>query len=108
MPVILDENHRVFDLELGMKYVVLLWMFLLIGSSALAKKKAGFFGGKLFAEGYDPVSYLDLNKAVEGKKSIQHVHQETTFQFSSESHKAKFIANPAKYIPAYNLSLIHI
>jgi len=74
----------------------------LFGGLVLAKSTPGFVGGKRFAKGYDPVSYLSENAAVKGRASRSYTFQGTEFWFSSEPNKQKFIANPEKFIPAYN------
>ena len=55
----------------------------------------------LAIQGYDPVAYFTQDKAIEGKKSIAHTQNGVTYYFSSESNKKLFVANPAKYEPAY-------
>ncbi len=67
-----------------------------------AKNDPGFVGGKIFAKGFDPVSYLLEKKAFKGSAAISHVHKDTKFYFYSEENKKKFVANPQKYTPAYN------
>jgi len=52
-------------------------------------------------DGYDPVSYLADQRAVEGKKSLSLTHQGVTYYFSTQSHRDAFKADPAKYEPAY-------
>ncbi len=51
--------------------------------------------------GYDPVSYLSVKKATEGKKEIKQSFEGVTYLFSSEENKAAFNKEPQKYIPAY-------
>ena len=55
----------------------------------------------LAIQGYDPVAYFTENKAVEGKSSIQHNANGVKYYFASEANKKLFIADPAKYEPAY-------
>lgn len=55
----------------------------------------------LAIQGYDPVAYFTDNKAIEGKSSIKHTVHDVTYYFASESNKKLFVANPAKYEPAY-------
>ncbi|MEP2654626.1 MAG: YHS domain-containing (seleno)protein [Sedimentitalea sp.] len=61
--------------------------------------------------GYDVVAYFDLPQnpvgtsqpaAVPGDKSITSTHNGATFAFSSEANKAKFDADPEKFIPQYD------
>jgi YHS domain-containing protein len=51
--------------------------------------------------GYDPVAYIILNKAVEGKSSRSYNYQGAMYYFSNDENKSKFIAAPEKYTPAY-------
>ena len=52
-------------------------------------------------DGYDPVSYLADQRAVEGKKTLSLTHQGVIYYFSTQSHRDAFKADPAKYEPAY-------
>ncbi len=54
----------------------------------------------LALQGYDPVSYFAA-KPAKGLSSVSYVHQGITYRFASEANKALFVANPAKYEPAY-------
>lgn len=56
----------------------------------------------VFLEGYDPVSYLTMNKAIKGKKEFSLKYQKKTIYFSSKEHQLAFLNNPTKYIPAFN------
>ena len=57
--------------------------------------------GNIAISGYDLVSYLEDQKAVEGSKEYRYVYQEVTYQFKTSDHLNKFKKNPKKYIPAY-------
>lgn len=61
--------------------------------------------------GYDPVAFFSLEqapvgqqqpRAVPGKASITAEWNGAKWAFSSEENKAKFVANPEKYAPAYD------
>lgn len=52
-------------------------------------------------EGYDPVAYQTLNKAVKGKSTIIAKFDGAIYWFESPRHKTLFEANPTKYAPAY-------
>ena len=64
----------------------------------LNKKK-----GNLAIKGYDPVAYFGEGggKATKGKKSISTKYKNITYYFSSEANKKLFLADPAKYEPAF-------
>lgn len=61
--------------------------------------------------GYDVVAYFDLEqapvgeeqpKAVPGRKDITAEYNGVTWAFSTEDNREKFLANPEKYVPAYD------
>jgi YHS domain-containing protein len=52
-------------------------------------------------DGYDPVAYFRMNKAVKGKKDFSVYYQGVTYRFSSAENKAEFLKNPSKYEPEY-------
>lgn len=52
-------------------------------------------------EGYDPVAYQTLKKAVQGKASISTTYAGAVYWFENTRHKALFEANPSKYAPVY-------
>lgn len=55
----------------------------------------------LALQGYDPVAYFTEGQATPGDYRISAVHNEATYWFSSEEHKATFEANPEAYLPQY-------
>ena len=61
--------------------------------------------------GYDPVAYFDLTQvpvggkqpeAVPGKTAITAEYNGATWAFASAANRDKFLADPAKYAPAYD------
>lgn len=52
-------------------------------------------------DGHDPVAYFTQGKALPGDAAISASHGGATYLFSSEDHKALFVADPAKYLPQY-------
>jgi len=61
--------------------------------------------------GYDPVAYFELTQAplgrkqpaaVPGKAAITAEYNGATWAFASEANRAKFLADPSKYAPAYD------
>jgi YHS domain-containing protein len=52
-------------------------------------------------KGYDPVAYFKQGKAVKGNPSISSTYNGATYYFASESDKADFDRNPAKFEPQY-------
>lgn len=52
-------------------------------------------------EGYCPVAYFAVNKAVPGKPEHASTHEGVTYYFVSAEAQRAFEENPAKYVPAY-------
>lgn len=67
-----------------------------------AKRKAQFNLEKGVAiQGFDPVAYFLLNKAVKGKSENALFHQGVVYYFSNSSNKEEFKKNPSRYEPEY-------
>ncbi len=67
------------------------------------------FAGEQFVDrdghanfGYDVVAYHTQNAAVEGSQAHTATHNGATFLFASAEHRDLFVANPARYAPAYD------
>lgn len=58
-------------------------------------------GTGLAIGGYDVVAYFTDHHAVLGTSEHVAVHGGATFRFASEAHRAAFVAQPARYLPAY-------
>ena len=86
-------------------------------AAALTMSSAAFAGEQYIdktgfaVSGYDVVAYFDLDqapvgksqpKAVPGKSSITAEYNGSTFAFSSEKNKERFLKNPAAYVPQYD------
>lgn len=52
-------------------------------------------------QGYDPVAYFTADAAIAGNSAITAQHQGATYHFASTENRDLFVANPAKYAPAY-------
>ena len=50
--------------------------------------------------GYSPVCIVDANKWAKGSPDHQATYDGVKYYFPDEAIKAKFLANPAKYVPA--------
>ncbi len=55
----------------------------------------------LALEGYCPVAYFAVNKAVRGKPEFASTHDDVTYHFVSADAKEAFDANPEKFVPAF-------
>lgn len=75
-------------------------LFILVNSFAFAK--VNFFANdSILIDGYDPVSYIEANKALKGAKDIKIEYQGIQVYFSSNLNKMLFLKDPSKYLPAY-------
>lgn len=66
-----------------------------------ARKKQFNLDDGVAIDGYDPVAYFKVNKAVKGKKDLAVYHQGVTYYFSSIENKEEFKRFPSKYEPEY-------
>ncbi len=57
-------------------------------------------GPQIGLGGYCPVCILDANKWAKGSSDHQATYDGVTYYFPDEAIKAKFLADPAKYVPA--------
>jgi YHS domain-containing protein len=56
---------------------------------------------QLAIQGYDPVTYFTVKKAVKGSKVNTYTYKDITYYFSSTSTLEIFKKDPARYEPAY-------
>lgn len=68
---------------------------------ALRKKEFNLNKDGLAIQGYDPVAYFKLGKAVKGSSSNAVYYQGATYYFSSAENKELFKQDPSKYEPQY-------
>ena len=52
-------------------------------------------------EGYSPVSYFTVGKAVRGSKEFAVNHNGVSYYLASADEKKKFVQSPDRYVPAY-------
>jgi YHS domain-containing protein len=52
-------------------------------------------------QGYDPVAYFKLKKAVKGKNSLVASYEGVTYYFSTKENKDFFAKNPTNFEPQY-------
>ncbi|RZJ34005.1 MAG: YHS domain-containing protein [Flavobacterium sp.] len=81
--------------------IMLLFLLAATGISAQENKKEFNLDGSLAIQGYDPVAYFTVQKAVKGKKEIAVSHEGVTYYFSSVANKETFRKNPSGYEPQY-------
>lgn len=79
--------------------------FYLLATIAFADKPEIYsHRSKGAVKGVDVVAYYALppgSKAVRGNKEITYTWKDTTWRFSSEANRQKFMANPEAYVPQY-------
>lgn len=68
--------------------------------SILRKKHFNLEDG-LAIQGFDPVTYFTLNKAVKGNKEVLLVERGVVYYFSNNENRELFKKNPEKYAPEY-------
>lgn len=67
-----------------------------------AKRQEQFnLENKIAVQGYDPVAYFKLNKAVKGKSAIAASYEGVTYNFATSANKDLFLKSPAAYEPQY-------
>lgn len=64
---------------------------------------AGLFvdGDGVAAQGYDVVAYQEDHAATRGSREYTATHDGATYLFASAAHRDAFVANAARYLPAY-------
>lgn len=88
------------------QFSLLVLMILSVGfgfaqTAETRKKQFNLEESGLAIQGYDPVSYFDQHKAVEGKKEIAAVYNGVVYRFSSKQNREMFTQNPTQYEPQY-------
>ena len=86
---------------LSLFFMAMSTMIISLSAPAFAKGDVFVNGKGVAIKGYDPVAYFVSSKAQKGKKEISHLHAGNTWQFTNETNKKAFIANPVAYIPQY-------
>lgn len=82
----------------------LLACFLVLVISAAPAYAGGVFSttpGGVAIQGYDPVAYFTMEKAVKGLKGFTHEWLGTTWHFKSAQHRDMFTDNPIMYAPQH-------
>lgn len=75
--------------------------FATVGAAIAAGPELNASSTGLALQGYDPVAYFTLGEPTKGSWKITSTHDDATYRFASEEHKAAFEANPAAYLPEY-------
>ena len=74
-----------------------------VSAAEASRKSHNLLGESVGLVGYDPVSYFPEGggRPAKGLISISVEHEDVTYRFATEAHKAAFAKNPAKYVPAF-------
>jgi hypothetical protein len=74
-----------------------------VAAAEASHRSYNLLGESVGLVGYDPVSYFPEGggKPAKGLISISTEVDGVTYRFASEAHKAAFLKNPAKYVPAF-------
>ncbi len=83
--------------------LILLVSLTAVTSFAQSSKRVSQFNleNKVAIQGYDPVAYFKLSKAVKGKKEITASNEGVQYYFSSQVNKDLFLKSPSSYEPQY-------
>ncbi|WP_342085191.1 YHS domain-containing (seleno)protein [Dyadobacter sp. OTU695] len=65
------------------------------------RKQYNLESSGLAIQGYDPVAYFTMNKAIEGRKDFSASYNGVTYRFASKQNKDEFTHNPARYEPQF-------
>jgi YHS domain-containing protein len=76
--------------------LLLLALPLRLGAQAINTDRTGVALG-----GYDAVAYHEDQRAVPGTGDLTVHHDGATYRFSTAAHRDAFVADPARYLPAY-------
>ena len=82
----------------------ILLLFSIVNVSAQQSQRVKNFNinkSSLAIDGYDPVAYFTLKKAIEGKKEISLSVEGINYYFSTPQNRDLFKLNPAKYEPQF-------
>lgn len=83
------------------KFITLIVLFLLPFFAFSQKAEHRNLDNKLAIQGYDPVSYIEQNKAVKGKKEFAVNVNGAIYYTSTAKNKELLQKNPSKYEPIY-------
>lgn len=83
------------------KSVLMTAFALLLSIGTIFGQKTNTDDSKIALQGYSPVSYVDMNLAQRGTIAHKSEHDGLKYYFTDGDQKAKFDANPSKYLPAY-------
>ena len=83
--------------------LILIVLSSLSGFSQKESKRLSQFNleNNIAIQGYDPVGYFKLAKAIKGKKEINATYEGVVYCFSTIANKELFVKSPTKFEPQY-------
>lgn len=94
------NNFTIMKKQILILFVALLSMTTFAQNAAKRVKEFNL-ENKVAIQGYDPVAYFTLKKAVKGKSNFATTYEGVVYNFSSQANKDLFVKNPASYEPQY-------
>ena len=70
-------------------------------SDATRTKQFNLEKGSIAIQGYDPVAYFTMKKAIKGSGQFTTTYKGVTYRFASATNRDLFLKSPAMYEPAY-------
>lgn len=89
--------------RLAARSILVVALFVLAGALPSAPASAQRLNAQngVAIHGYDPVAYFTEGRAVAGSEQNAAQHQGATYRFATAANREAFLAEPAKYLPAY-------
>lgn len=81
--------------------ILLLFSIISFGQNTAKRTKQFNLESSLAIQGYDPVAYFKMNKAIKGKKELSYAFEGVTYHFVNKENKDEFQKSPQKYEPQY-------
>ena len=92
-------------MDTRLKAILLVTIWTLLGAisavPALADPPVNSNDTGVAIKGYDPVAYFTQSRAVKGSRDHTYQWHESTWYFSSATHRDLFAADPERYAPQY-------
>lgn len=98
------SNHYRFQSNKWLQFylsAIVSGLILVTSFNAMADQKLSQNYVGQVIEGYDPVAYFTMGKAVPGKETHCYRWLGAEWHFVNNEHRNLFLANPGKYIPQY-------
>lgn len=83
--------------------IAVLPLLLLVAAVAAAREPVPPVNARdgLALQGYDPVAYFAAGEPTPGRADLVATHEGVHYRFASEENRARFVADPARYVPQY-------